>query len=54
MIFGYGVLFDVVVIMVLCWVVAMLLLPLASWIEWKILVKKHGKEQAWELLRRWR
>ncbi len=54
MIFGYGALFDAIAIVVLCWVAAMLLLPLRDWIEWKLLVKKYGEEQAWKILRRWR
>ena len=52
MIFGHGALFDVVAIIVFCWILAMLLLPLASWIEWKFIVKKYGKKEALEIWRR--
>lgn len=36
----------------LAYAVAFLLLPLAQWIDYRIMVKKYGKEEADEIARR--
>ena len=43
---------DALSFVVIGWIGAILLLPLAQWIEYKRDCKKHGKEKADEIWRR--
>ena len=45
---------DVLIILAIGWVGAILLLPIAQWIEYKRDCKRHGKEKADEIWRRMR
>lgn len=47
-------LLDAIAFVALGWCIAFLLLPIAQWIDYKRDCKKHGKEQADEIRRRWR
>ena len=44
---------PVICLIGLCYCVAFMLLPIAQWIEYRVWVKKYGKEYADELARRW-
>lgn len=33
--------------------IAILLLPIGQWIDYRIMIKKYGKEEADEIARRW-
>lgn len=48
------VLTDVLTLVAIAWGVAILLLPVGQWIDYKKDCKKHGKEQADEIWRRMR
>lgn len=51
MIYGSPII-DALAFVVIGWIGAILLLPLAQWIEYKHDCKKYGKEQADEIWRR--
>lgn len=44
---------DVLTLLGIGWVGAILLVPIAQWIDYKKDCKKHGKEVADEIRRRW-
>ncbi len=48
------IMFDVLALLAIGWAGAILLVPVAQWIEYKRDCKKHGKEQADEIWRRMR
>lgn len=45
---------DALVFVVIGWGITFLFIPMAQWIDYKRNCKKHGKEEADEIRRRWR
>lgn len=45
---------DAIAFIVIGWVIAFIMLPIAQWIDYKRDCKKHGKDYADEIRRRWR